>query len=90
MPEGDVETWTDGKDIHFTQGIDEEPTQDEPMTSNDNIVIACKDLSGETVGMKNSGSKNIDVIGWTLVSFKGNQTYAFPDGFILRAGRTVM
>jgi competence protein ComEC len=88
-PEGDIETWTDGQDIYFTQGIDGEPTQDEPVTDSDTIVISNKDLSGETVGIQNSGSKNIDMKGWTLVSFKGNQTYTFPDGFILGAGRTV-
>lgn len=91
-PEGDVEMWTQGNDLHIDQGIDEEPTKEDPDEStpidDSQIEIASKDLDGETVGIKNSSTQNVDLSGWTLESVQGSQFYNFPDGYILEAGKT--
>ncbi|OAH53846.1 hypothetical protein AWH48_11275 [Domibacillus aminovorans] len=91
--EGDIETWTDGTELYIEQGIDGEPTQNdseqEPVTDNGRIEIVSKDLGGETVGIKNSGFNDVDLSSWTLVSVQGNQTYTFPDGYVLGAGKTI-
>lgn len=88
-PEGNIETWTEGQEIHFTQGIDVPPTVEDPVEGSSPVEIASKDLSGETVGIKNSGASSVDLSGWKLVSVQGNQIYTFPDGYILGAGKTV-
>jgi hypothetical protein len=52
------------------------------------IEIISKDLERETVGIKNTGSAEIDLTGWKLLSVQGHQTYTFPE-FTLKAGETV-
>lgn len=87
-PEGNIETWTEGQEIYFSQGIDEPPTIEDPVEDSA-IKIAIKDLYEETVGIENTGSSNVDLSGWKLVSVQGNQTYTFPDGYVLEAGKIV-
>ena len=35
------------------------------------------------------GAKDVTMTGWKLVSVNGNQTYSFPDGFVLKSGQIV-
>jgi competence protein ComEC len=73
-PEGDIEMWTHGNDLKIDQGvINEDPMQNDPdpkllptpttPTDNGRLEIASKDSSGETVGIKNRGSNNVDMTG---------------------------
>lgn len=39
--------------------------------------------------IKNSGSSNVKMKGWKLERVVGNQTYTFPDDFVLNAGASV-
>ena len=41
------------------------------------------------VTIKNTGSSNVKMRGWKLLSVEGNQTFAFPDDFVLNAGSSV-
>lgn len=59
-----------------------------PPTGTSDVKIVSKDLSGEVVGIKNTGKSAINLKGWTLVSVEGNQTYNFPN-YSLAAGNTV-
>jgi len=58
-----------------------------PSTST-NVKIVSKDLKAEIVGIKNNGTKSVNLKGWTLVSVEGNQKFTFPD-YTLGAGKTV-
>jgi len=53
------------------------------------VVIISKDLKEETVVIKNNDAVDIDMSSWRLVSVKGNQVFAFPEGFLLVKGKTV-
>ncbi|CEG23422.1 Cellulosome-anchoring protein precursor [Planococcus massiliensis] len=53
------------------------------------IRIVKKDLKAEVVTLTNYDRVNADMTGFTLVSVKGNETFKFPDGFILRSGQSV-
>ncbi len=47
-----------------------------------------ENLTGESVTLKNTGDRSIDLSGWHLRDESG-RAYAFPDGFVLRSGATV-
>lgn len=47
------------------------------------------DLLNEIVKIKNTSSNDINMTGWKLTSVTGNQTYSFPDVYILKAGATI-
>ena len=66
------------------------PKPVEPIyqTSN-NLRITAKNLSADVVTVKNTGSSNIKMKGWKLVSVTGNQSYTFPEDFVLKAGASV-
>lgn len=51
-PKGNIETWTDGQEIHFKQGIDEPPTVEDPIEGSSTIGNANKDLSGKQLESK--------------------------------------
>jgi beta-lactamase superfamily II metal-dependent hydrolase len=53
------------------------------------VIIKVIDLKNETVIIENTSDKDVDMTGWKLVSVEGNQTYNFPDGFVLKAKKTV-
>ena len=53
------------------------------------VYIQSVDLRKEEVVIKNTSSKNIDMSGWKILSERGNQTFFFPKGFILKAGAKV-
>lgn len=74
------------KDYKDTEGAKEKPTVGNEYG---NVVIKSIDLKNEVVVIENKGTTDIDMSGWKLVSIKGNQTFYFPNGFILKAGMQV-
>ncbi|WP_061808952.1 S-layer homology domain-containing protein [Rossellomorea vietnamensis] len=54
-----------------------------------NVMISSVDVDAEVVTIKNNGKEDVDMTGWKLVSEEGNQSFDFPNGFVLKAGRTV-
>lgn len=57
-------------------------------STNKNVIISSVDKVNEIVTIKNTGTTNVDISGWTLVSVTGNQTYTIPS-YVLKAGATV-
>ena len=64
------------------------PVEPEYQTSN-NLKITAKNLKTDVVTIKNTGSTDVKMKGWKLVSVTGNQTFNFPDNFVLKAGASV-
>ncbi|WP_052131657.1 S-layer homology domain-containing protein [Planococcus sp. CAU13] len=57
--------------------------------TSDKLQITGKNLITEVVTVKNTGTMNVTMTGWKLVSVEGNQTFDFPSGFVLKAGASV-
>lgn len=57
-------------------------------STNKNVIISSVDKANEIVTLKNKGTANVDISGWTLVSVAGNQTYTIPS-LVLKAGASV-
>ena len=57
--------------------------------TSDALTITSKNLQTEVVTVKNNGASNVDMTNWTLLSTVGDQTFAFPDGFVLQEGASV-
>ena len=57
-----------------------------PTTTLGNVSITKIDLAAEVVTIKNTGSKEVDLSGWKLVSVQGNQSYDFPADTIIQPG----
>ena len=53
------------------------------------VVIDKVDLSGELVTIRNTSSSDVNLTGWKLLSVKGEQTYFFPDGCIIKGGSSL-
>ena len=54
-------------------------------------ITALEYLSqGEYVEISNRGEQNQPMADWRLVSLRGEQSYEFPEDFVLEAGATVM
>lgn len=53
------------------------------------IVISNLDKRAEFVEIANKSQQSIDLTGWYIVSVTGNQTFYFPDGYILEAGKSI-
>ncbi|WP_404405080.1 S-layer homology domain-containing protein [Jeotgalibacillus malaysiensis] len=64
-----------------------EPGDDGQLS--DQLKITGKNLDTEVVTVKNEGTTDVSMKNWTLVSVEGNQTFTFPDTFILKAGQSV-
>ncbi len=54
---------------------------------NSSVVIVDLDKGAEFVKIKNIGSEAVDISGWTVVSEKGNQSFVFPQGYVLEPGQ---
>ncbi|RNF39756.1 S-layer homology domain-containing protein [Planococcus salinus] len=98
--EGSIHFFDDGEqyEIYQNDQVAEpapEPTPDpNPVDPGDGqisdaLTITGKNLQTEVVTVKNNGTTNVDMTNWTLLSTVGNQTYTFPDGFVLQAGASV-
>jgi len=65
------------------------PTQPAPPPKRGGVVIQNVDLVKEIVTLKNTSSEDVDLSGWMLLSVKGNQSFVFPQGTIIKAGSTL-
>lgn len=89
---GDIVVRTDGKTYTifskpWSNGTNPTPTPS--IDPKEKVIITNVDEAKEIVTMKNNGASNVNMTGWRLVSVEGNQTYDFPNGFVLKAGATV-
>lgn len=91
MDQGDIVVTTDGKAFNVSADPWEATVipEPEPGTENGNVKITNVDLDKEIVTIKNEDTKDITMTGWKLVSVEGNQSFDFPEGFVLKAGATV-
>lgn len=58
------------------------------VETNKDIQITNLDLINEIVTIHNSSNQDSSMKGWRLVSVEGNQSYEFPENYILKAGST--
>lgn len=65
------------------------PTQPASPSKTGGVLIQSVDLINEVVTLKNTSSEDVDLSGWVLLSVKGNQSFAFPRGTIIKAGATL-
>lgn len=65
------------------------PVTSTTTPSKGDIIIKSVDLIKEIVIIKNAIKKDINLTDWRLVSTKGNQTYKFKSGYIVKAGAEV-
>ncbi|MGX2959504.1 S-layer homology domain-containing protein [Peribacillus sp. JNUCC 23] len=88
---GDIAVKTDGKGytVFSTPWKGNESVPTPTPTPKANVSITNVDEAKEIVTIKNNGSSDVNMTGWKLVSVEGNQTYNFPSGFVLKAGKTV-
>jgi competence protein ComEC len=61
-----------------------------PSLETGNLKITALDFGKEIAFVKNMGTNDVTMTGWKLVSVNGNQTYEFPDRYVLKAGQTVL
>lgn len=77
--------WNGGGTVTPTPTPEPKP-EPQPVAKIDLVTV---NRETEVVTIKNIGSANTDMTGWKVVSVEGNQTYEFPNGYILKAGATV-
>ncbi|WP_162287884.1 S-layer homology domain-containing protein [Indiicoccus explosivorum] len=94
--DGTVVVESDGNSLYVAQldsptdgGITPPPPKPPVDETTHAPQIVGKNLETETVTIQNTGSVDVDMTGWTLLSVEGNQLYTFPAGYILRAGYSV-
>ena len=56
---------------------------------NDTLRVTGKDLGNDAVEIANTGKEEVDLSGWFLFSERGGETFVFPEGSRIAAGRTV-
>lgn len=73
-----------------------EPTTSPPSAgrnpdtiNNGNVEITSLDKRAELITLTNTSGRDIHMTGWYIVSVTGNQTFYFPDGYVLEAGKIV-
>jgi endonuclease YncB( thermonuclease family) len=62
---------------------------EQAVTSTGGVVISSVDKHAEIVVITNKGENDVSLRGWKLISVTGNQTYEFPNDFVLKAGASV-
>ena len=94
---GSINTSTNGQSVTVKGGGTVAPTPTPtptpiptptPPSTTSTVKIISKDLDGEIVGIKNTGTTSVNLSGWKLVSVQGNQTYTF-DNITIGAGKTI-
>ncbi|OUM94005.1 MAG: hypothetical protein BAA00_15515 [Parageobacillus thermoglucosidasius] len=85
---GTIVATSDGSTITFNKSPSSMKPSPAPVPVA-NLVISELDLVKEKVTIRNNGTKDVSMTGWTLVSEEGNQTYEFPDGFVLKSRSSV-
>jgi beta-lactamase superfamily II metal-dependent hydrolase len=89
---GTIIATSDGKAIKFDKvntAADAAPPKSSENKNAADIAIEKIDLAGEIVIIRNYGEADLELTGWKLVSVTGNQVFNFPDGFVLKTGKTV-
>lgn len=64
-------------------------TQNNGSQNDKTVYIVKVDLGDEYFTIANNSDSNISLTGWKMVSIEGNQTYYFPDGFVLKSKTNV-
>lgn len=85
--DGTINTSTNGQTLTVNGGGTVAPTPT-PTPTTSSVKIVSKDLAGEIVGIKNTGTASVNLSGWKLVSVEGNQTYTFGN-ITIGAGKTI-
>ncbi|WP_421381670.1 cell wall-binding repeat-containing protein [Bacillus salacetis] len=83
---GDILAYTNGA---FPYTINEAPFTGDDYPATGKLDITGLDLDQETVTIKNVDNVDVLMAGWKLLSVEGNQTYEFPDYFVLKSGASV-
>lgn len=90
---GTVVADSDGSTVTFntvpSAPITTTPTGSTPGTPtqpSNTVKISNIDLSAEIATITNTGTSDVDLTGWKLVSEQGTQTFDFPSGTILKVG----
>lgn len=65
------------------------PSQGASLPKAGNVEIINVDLRKEVVTLKNKSNEDVDLSGWVLLSVKGDQSFTFPPGSIIKAGSTL-
>ncbi|TFE04040.1 S-layer homology domain-containing protein [Jeotgalibacillus salarius] len=87
---GDALTVENGKQYTAPdQPQDPDPMPGDDGQLSDKLRITGKNLDTEVVTVKNEGTIDVSMKDWKLVSVEGNQTYTFPDDYVLTAGASV-
>jgi endonuclease YncB( thermonuclease family) len=60
-----------------------------PAAETGGVIIESIDRNAEVVVLRNTGSAQVNLTGWKLVSEKGNQTFIFPEGTVIPAGEVL-
>jgi beta-lactamase superfamily II metal-dependent hydrolase len=83
---GTIVATSDGTDVTFNTEPSGLITPATPLTFSDSVKITDIALSTELVKITNTGTSDVDLTSWKLVSEQGSQTYDFPSGTIIKAG----
>lgn len=92
---GTIVAKTDGESIQFsarTQDTEAKPgsgSQQAESAGQSMVELSAIDLKEEIAVVTNRSNTEVNLTGWKLVSEVGNQTFVFPDGTILPAGKSL-
>lgn len=87
---GDIVMASNGNDLNVNVIPDHQSAPVEPSQPTESKVsITGLDLAGEKVTIKNSGSTNVDLSGWYIISVEGNQKFSFPSGTVIKPGVSI-
>ncbi len=86
--QGDIVAISNGNTMVFRTGPAPASGSDNTGGEKPPIVIRAVDKKAELVTISNTGTTEIDLTGWVLLSVTGNQSYTFPS-VTLRAGQSL-
>ena len=90
--QGTIIATSDGDKISFNKKTVQSKKQnkDNQNIKDAAVKIMNVDLHEEEVLIKNTSNQEINLSGWKLLSVKGTQAYFFPQGTILKPGKTII
>lgn len=86
--DGTVVFTSNGSTISVNKNSSSGSSSTETSNTSTKVGIENVDKAAEIVSIKNTGSSDVDLAGWVLVSVAGNQRYTFPS-YVLKAGASV-